>query len=212
LLADIRREQVRTVYKPLDSLSAADLRELAGTLADEVTAQVSDGALPHERVVRLVAADLRYEGQTYELTINLDPATGTPEGIAGEFHKAHRTRYGHAFPESRVEIINLRAAAIGVLPERGLGTPAWNTFEATERSVYWGPDEGWLDTPVISRGRAEATSGLAGPLLIEQSDATIVVPPGVGVRTPAPGCLTLVGTGQGRTSTRDGREVTHVVA
>jgi N-methylhydantoinase A len=45
------------------------------------------------------------------------------------------------------------------------------------RQAYFGPHTGWLDTPVVQR--ADLATPHQGPCIIEEYDATCVVPPGV---------------------------------
>jgi N-methylhydantoinase A len=44
------------------------------------------------------------------------------------------------------------------------------------RSAYFGPELGWLDTPVLRRGALAQAQ--AGPCIVEEYDATCLVPPG----------------------------------
>ncbi len=46
----------------------------------------------------------------------------------------------------------------------------------SSRKAWFGDNHGWLDTPVL--GRADLSASRAGPLIIEEYDATCVVPPG----------------------------------
>ena len=48
--------------------------------------------------------------------------------------------------------------------------------ELASRPAYFGDEHGWLETPVLSR--ADLAAGRAGPLIVEEYDATCVVPPG----------------------------------
>ena len=60
------------------------------------------------------------------------------------------------------------------------------TAEATQasRQAYFG-EHGWLETPVLSR--ADLGAGRAGPLIIEEYDATCLVPPGARAELDAAG-------------------------
>ncbi len=63
--------------------------------------------------------DLRYVGQGYELKIAFPAGEITPEGLAETFeafHRTHAAEYGHAFPASPIEIVNLRVSGIGRCP------------------------------------------------------------------------------------------------
>ena len=54
------------------------------------------------------------------------------------------------------------------MPSSGSRPPA--------RAVYFGPEEGWRDTPVLARG--DLAVRREGPCIVEEYDATCVVPPG----------------------------------
>jgi N-methylhydantoinase A len=58
-------------------------------------------------------------------------------------------------------------------PAAAAGVPA-------SRRAYFGRERGWLETPVIRRAdlRQGAGGGRSGPLIVEEYDATGVVPPG----------------------------------
>jgi N-methylhydantoinase A len=177
LMADLRYEQSRTVYRVLDELSEDDLATYVHALVIEVTKQLSESAVACDQVMTVVAGDCRYRNQTYELTVPMSASKQLPGQLSQAFHHVHRARYGHAFADAQVELINIRAAAVGTVYSKDLGTPSWTDFPDTTRNVYWGPARGWLDTPVLSRGRVVASGGIAGPAIVEQSDATVVVPP-----------------------------------
>jgi N-methylhydantoinase A len=54
-------------------------------------------------------ADLRYRGQSFELTV---PLGGGVEALAARFQKAHADRYGYADPERVVELVAVRTAEV----------------------------------------------------------------------------------------------------
>jgi N-methylhydantoinase A len=91
----------------------------------------------------------------------------------------HIARYGHAFSgKFPVEIVNLRltgtisppaAQRVVVEPMRRDGQPA-------RRRVYFGPAVGSLEAPVVER-RWLGEAPEAGPMIIEEYEGTIVVPP-----------------------------------
>jgi N-methylhydantoinase A len=63
-------------------------------------------------------ADLRYMGQSFELTVPLGPR------LAERFHEAHAARYGYSDPERRVELVAVRTAEIRPAPEITVSGPA----------------------------------------------------------------------------------------
>lgn len=65
------------------------------------------------------------------------------------------------------------------------------------RQVHFGPDFGTMTTPIIDRGRLSAEP-LQGPLIVEESDSTTVVPPDCSVQTDAAGNIVIrVGSPEG---------------
>ena len=90
-----------------------------GLLADAQARLDADAVPAADRQIEL-AADMRYKGQAFELTV---PATGTRldeaalDGLIAGFHDIHRQRFSYANPGSPVEIVSLRVAAVGRLPK-----------------------------------------------------------------------------------------------
>jgi N-methylhydantoinase A len=70
-------------------------------------------------------ADLRYRGQSFELTVPLQP------GLAGAFHRAHEARYGYADETREIELVAVRTADVVPGPDV--------SFHATERYAAEGP-------------------------------------------------------------------------
>jgi N-methylhydantoinase A len=87
-------------------------------------------------------ADLRYEGQSFELTVPLQPE------LDGAFHRAHEARYGYAEPDRPVELVAVRTAEVRAAPR--LELPAAEPLEASgpalvelEGATCWLPP-GWV--------------------------------------------------------------------
>jgi N-methylhydantoinase A len=115
--SDERRDRVETVVRPLAE-SASDDR-----------LQAFDGE-----------ADLRYQGQSFELTVPLGP------DLEGRFHEAHHARYGYADPHRAIELVAVRTAAVTPAPPMSVEGPqlAARGPEVLELdgATAWIPD-GW---------------------------------------------------------------------
>ncbi len=133
------------------------------------------------------SADLRYRGQSFELTVR---ANGL-EHLHENFTAAHRRRYGFELSDEEVQVVNVRAAAIvpvqkpdirPLVQKRG-GPPL------TRRSYF---TVGWVDVPVYSRDEQLGSNEvISGPAIIQLPDATCVVQPGWQARVDAVGALIL---------------------
>jgi N-methylhydantoinase A len=72
-------------------------------------------------------ADLRYQGQSFELSVPLQPA------LAEAFHQAHEARYGYANRGGRIELVAVRTAEVH--PGPPLELPAAEPLEAVGPAV-----------------------------------------------------------------------------
>jgi N-methylhydantoinase A len=153
----------------------------------------ADGFPPDRQRFRRTAL-ARYLGQSSEIEVPLpDGGAPSPATIAALFAEEHERTYGfRAPPGEPVELMGVAVIARGVpdrprMPERV--PPVASPVPAERRA--WFPDMGWIATPVIDRfGLAEAPR--RGPLLVQEYDATCLVPAGVTARVDAFGAIRLM--------------------
>jgi len=151
-------------------------REALATLASE--------GIPPERMVFQRALDLRYLGQSYEITVPISgPLNSALRQAQDLFHRRHRDIYGYAAEKEPVEMVNLRLTAIGLaampeFPRHPLTRSAPPPEARREVRPVFFDQKGWLDTPVFWRPALQAGNRIQGPAIIEQYDDTTVVPPG----------------------------------
>ncbi|MGC4055803.1 MAG: hydantoinase/oxoprolinase family protein [Paludibaculum sp.] len=127
-------------------------------------------------------ADLRYRGQSYELTVPWNAKTP-----ARPFHALHKKTYGYSNPQREIEIVTLRVRArIAVRKPRLLDkTPADATPPQTRRFYTGGK---WVRGPVYSRAQLTAQP-VSGPALVIDYGSTTLIPPGWTVRRDPTGML-----------------------
>ena len=178
LASDIAHDVARSRPMPAEEASLPTLAALALELFEAGRSLLErDGIRPDAQSVRL-AADMRYRGQAFELTVPWDAAEPDPGNLArliGAFHDMHERRYAHADPTAPVEIVTLRATALGTLPRPEIRPPAVEPGPAkgTRRAFLGG---GWLDLPVRDRDRLGG--GTTGPAIIEEQHTTLLIPQG----------------------------------
>ncbi|BCM86751.1 hydantoinase/oxoprolinase family protein [Methylobacterium indicum] len=180
----------------LDAADPASLEAAYGVLEEQVLAELGE---TRQRLVLTRAADLRYAGQAFELTLDLD--AGRDLGQAPFlFSEAHRRSYGYDLPGNPIEIVTLRVN--GRLP-RDASAPGRGRAAETPREtrrVYFGRGLGAHDTPVI--GRADLAAGSRpGPLVIEEYEGTTLVPPDAAARLDPDGNI-LIALGIGTSNPR----------
>lgn len=184
LLADVVHENAQAILREAGAL-AAEIGFLAGHF--ERLAAESRAVLAGEGVAdpRLEAAlDMRYRGQSYELTVPLaTPISreGLAAAVAG-FHALHEQRYGYAMSDAPVEVVTLRLRAGGPgaqqdFPRRPLGPADASAAHLGEKSVWFQADAA---TPTAAYDRARLAPGnrFPGPAVVYQFDTTTVIPPG----------------------------------
>jgi len=123
-------------------------------------------------------ADLRYEGQSYEITVPLDP--DRPAHARQAFEQQHAARYGFTLPDRLVELVNLRLRAVALHPK-----PAGACWEPPDTSLSNLPTAVRLilhgearQVPVIPRDALQPNMPIPTPALIVQPDSTLLLEPG----------------------------------
>ena len=186
LQAQAENHFVLTFFGRLSQVDPATLDGAYGTMMSRAEASLTDEGYGAADLVWQRSADLRYVGQAYELTVQAPKGRlGAPEvGLLEEkFHDEHERTYGHKAPDEAVEIVNLRLTARAASGQSEPITPVAGAdgHERTSRDVYFGPDHGSLETPIVSR--SDLTSArVDGPMVVEEYDVTTVVPPGSSAR------------------------------
>lgn len=190
--ADLRRDFVRSLRRPLDDASAAALEEVFATLGAEGMAWLdNEGERSSKRLFRR-AADMRYSGQAYELRVSLDGIAADTGSIAEAFHIEHERIYGFRDSSALVELGTVRLAVVGVMPEitsatfpTGTGAPQPEGKRGLFRNGVW------LTADVYARSAFGAGDRVSGPAIIGQDDTTTIVLPGWSARCDNAGNLHL---------------------
>jgi N-methylhydantoinase A len=187
LMAEVEWRAVRTYHAGLDKSSASTIENMYRELEVGAGAQLERDGYTLSKVTRF--ADLRYFGQSYELLIEISDRV-TPDSvleIAGQFGTEHERTYGYRGDDSQVEIINLRVSAKATLSRLEGPISRGNSGRTTRppetlraRKAFFGA-AGMVETPTSDRNGI-GSSWRPGPLIIEEYDSTVVVPPGFVVR------------------------------
>jgi len=172
LAADVIKDYVQTVMRPGDT-PFEELESLIAPLAAQGRADVTAEGVPESAIGLEQLLDMRYRGQSYELTLPLAP------NFVDKFHDAHARAYGHSEPDVPLEIVNLRLRAVGRLPQPPLPRQA-----ATAKS---GPDafdhrsvvlaEGLAEIPFYQGDRLRPGHQIGGPAVVTQPDTTVFIGP-----------------------------------
>jgi len=183
LYAEVEHHYSRALRRVLRDADPAELeatwRELEETARSQLAA---DGFLPERMQIRR-SASLHYKGQIYELSVQVPEGaidTATVAALEAAFGAEHEQTYGHrAGPEEPVELVNVELIGLGI-PERSrvpdrIDIDRRDPADAASRPAYFGSEYGWVETPVLARDDLAAQR--EGPFIVEEYDATCLVPP-----------------------------------
>jgi N-methylhydantoinase A len=176
LEAEMEHHLVRTFNRLLVETDEMDLRAGFALLEDEAVVMLREEGRAAAAILRSV--DLKYLGQSFELTVAM-PEVGTPSiarEIAERFESEHERTYGHRAAGDPIQIVNLRMTARvqgGDRPPVAIKGGA--SSARRNRPAYFGQRRGVVSTPVVGRGDLDRTPR-PGPLLVEEYDATTLVP------------------------------------
>ena len=194
--SDLKRDYVRTVYATTDTADPEMLEAAFAALEAEGAAMLDRAGVTAERRRFERTVEARYQRQSYELSVPVPHGAitrGAIAEIADGFHQKHRQTYGHDNHAEPVQIVNLRVAAIGVIPPLTIRQEpaAAGTDAVKTRRTVWFRATGAVEAVVLDRSRMPAGSSVEGPAVIESLESTILVPPGWQARMNEDGFVVL---------------------
>jgi len=194
LYAEVEYYFTRTRKRLLRAAGPDELQTIVDALEAEARARLTEDGFGPDRIEIHRNASLHYQGQSFELRVplaagRLDPAALT--ALEEAFGAEHERTYGHrAGVEEPVELVSLEIVGRGVpeVPRAGAAAAAGLApdvaITAPRRRAYFGPgsatSRGWLVAAVINRSDLKTPHD--GPCIVEEYDATCLVPPGWNAR------------------------------
>ena len=183
LCADVEHHYSRTLCRVLQDTDPSELEAGWKSLEQQAFDQLAKNGFEAHQTRLQRSASMHYQGQIYELSVLV------PEGLIGQnlidtlemaFGDEHERTYGHrAGPGEPVELVNLELIGQGISKQSRvpdlLQIEETSQRESLARQVYFGPDRGWMDVPVVDRGWLNKATD--GPCIIEEYDATCLLPP-----------------------------------
>ena len=139
-------------------------------------AELREDGFPAEAARAERRLDIRYQGQSYELSLPFTPRFAT------EFHRAHEQAYGYSDPVRPLEIVNLRVRLVIPTPKppvrrRGLVPNASAARALVKNQPVWFGGSAF-NTPFYDRDRLPPGVIIRGPAVVTEYSSTTVVPPG----------------------------------
>ena len=190
LCTDVVHDYIRSELKPLDEVTAEHVEEIYQQLEAKAQAelkaegmQASDARLTRE-------IDLRYAGQGYELRTPLDGlfverlSAASLTAARARFDERHAQIHGHAAKSRPVEVVSYRLRLRVAVPKykpveepRPAAPQPPGFAEKGSRRLHMSGNIA-VEATVYERDRLDIGARIAGPAIVEQFDATTVIPPG----------------------------------
>jgi N-methylhydantoinase A/oxoprolinase/acetone carboxylase beta subunit len=173
LAASVVKDYTQTVMLPGDTVHSK-LDDLLAPLVKRGKSDVGREGIETSDIQVERFLDMRYRGQSYELTVPFTP------DVASDFHGMHESVYGYSRPDAAIEIVNLRTRAVGyVKPPPQLPGPLSDRDPGSafieDRAVVFS-----VEAEQVPFYRAEALqrgNHIPGPAVIVRADTTILINP-----------------------------------
>ncbi len=195
-ISDLRRDDVRPMLARLAEADQAAVHQAYEEMAAQACRDLDSPALERR-------ADLRYHGQSFELTVTVERL----DEVEDVFHAEHQRRYGYRMDDEPVELVNLRLVATvpGDKPELR-AEPAAEAGRRSRRPAHLGDGpagnadaaSGWQEVDVVARRDLGPGAAVDGPAIVEFPEATLVIRPGWTATMDEVGTLVLEGSGEGQ--------------
>jgi N-methylhydantoinase A/oxoprolinase/acetone carboxylase beta subunit len=184
LLADSVKDYSRSILKTIDKADPAAIERFYREMERRGRHDLSEDGFPAKSIVLERAVDLRYLGQSYEITLPFDPAGFA--SMATAFHKAHLKAYAYNNPRGTVELVTVRVKARGVTDKIRLHKTAARTGASSRTAVMKTQDIFYSGRkyrgPVYDRAKLSPGLRLRGPALIMDFGSTTFLPPGFSLK------------------------------
>ena len=191
LASSISFEIGRAAPAVLNELDFDAVATLLEEMDAEASSLVTSAGVDVTQVTRHTSAMMRYVGQGYEIETPVttemlstadasEPVNGGIDALTDAFTKAYTRRYGRS-ESMPVEVLSWRLVVAGPRSsmEAALGTAVEGVAQASEprssRCVWF--DSAFADVAVYDRAVLATGVSLAGPVIIEEAESTLVVPP-----------------------------------
>lgn len=180
LMTDIRHDYVRTFARAMADADFTAIQEICCVFeAEGKTLLASEGVAPAQQDIRL-SMDIRYVGQEFYLNVPVSDDELTRQdrhAIRRHFDALHLRHYGQSAENRPVEIVNIRANAVGTRVKMEFRQPTVGGVEkpAGSRDVYLSDARQATRCAIYQREALAPGRTIKGPAIIEENASTVLV-------------------------------------
>lgn len=184
LVTPILFDFTRTHRVNLNDLSFEEYQGIFDQMIKAGVDLLKRAGLPDEQIMITRLLDMRYEGQGYEIEIEI-PTREMKAGEIKRLKEMFETRYQELYSLSglseSIEIVNFKVSASGPVPEVKLVseqvTPAETALKGS-RTVFFADPNDYIDCKVYDRYKLMPGMRIEGPAVVEERESTCVLEPG----------------------------------
>tara|TARA_B100001123_G_scaffold14307_1_gene16275 strand:+ start:13 stop:2022 length:2010 start_codon:yes stop_codon:yes gene_type:complete len=180
-VADVVKDYSQTVMLR-GVIQKSDLEEVFKSMQEQGRAEMLDQGIVEGQLQPRKMLDVRYVGQSFELTIEC-PTTSDDftDRVSEAFNTEHERRFGYKDPQSAIEIVNARLKMIAqgdpYQPEAvhlSSKTPLQEAILDQDEVIFYGESH---TTTMYDRSKLLPGNMIEGPAIVFQLDSTTVIPP-----------------------------------
>ena len=179
LLVDMQHDFSQSCMVDAADADATEIEAQFAELEKAALARLIHEGVAQQDIVLQRSIDMMYRDQRRSLAVNAPQPIGAIADLVQSFHAEHQREYNFRRDSAPVSFFRLNLKAVGVVPkaEFAVHAPTGVSPAPVGHRRVWFEGSG-LDTPVYRRADLPCGFSFQGPAIIEQLDATTVVPPG----------------------------------
>ena len=165
-----------------NSIKKKDLDSVFAIMQEQGRAEMLDQGIPENHLHPRKMLDVRYVGQSFELTIECpDQEKKFGEHVSDAFNIEHERRFGYKDPTSAIEVVNARLKMVAEgdryqpqQKELAPKNPNKNAILGQNKVVFHGVQH---TTILYDRSKLLPGNIVSGPAVVFQLDSTTIIPP-----------------------------------
>jgi N-methylhydantoinase A len=190
LCTDVVHDYIRSELRPLADVAAEHAEDIFAQLETKARAELAAEGMDAAAARFVRELDLRYTGQGYELRTPLEGlfvgrlTDASLAAVRAKFDQRHAQIHGHAAKERPVEVVSYRLRVRVTVPKyepRPRPAPAAarspDVARKGQRKMHYGANAS-VEATLYERDRLDIGMAIEGPAIVEQFDATTVIPAG----------------------------------
>jgi N-methylhydantoinase A/oxoprolinase/acetone carboxylase beta subunit len=180
LMADSIKDFSKSILKTAEKTNKEELESHFKKLREKSLKSMQADGFKEDEVTVLHFLDLRYQGQSYEITIPYSNKKTSDLSFISDFHKAHSKLYSYHHEQRAVEIVNIRVKAVGKTKKIKLKRFPFKDKKperaSMKKQLIHYHRKTW-QASVFNRALLATGNEINGPAIIADSESTTLLPP-----------------------------------